>query len=96
MDRKRLLGAVEVARRVRGGDVKWGDAAILAEHLLWLSSHFLCNEEQGVRRTETALEAATPQALIAEIHDLRGALIHTSRKAEMLEQLLALWKRDPR
>jgi len=90
MDRRRLLDAVEVARRVRSGSVTYGDATVLAEELLWLASHVLCVED--ARSGDPRLESATREALVAEIHELRAALIESNRKTETLEQLLSLWQ----
>ncbi len=91
MDRKRLIAAVEVARRVRLGDVHWGDAAILSEHVLWLASQ-VCGGAYARVATPTPIpQEATIDSLHAENETLRGALAMADEKVEMLEQLLMLW-----
>jgi hypothetical protein len=91
VDRKRLLAAVEIARRVRLGDVHWGDAAILSEHVLWLASQ-VCGGAYARAATPTPVPPkATLESLHAENESLRGALESADEKVQMLEQLLLLW-----
>jgi len=91
VDRKRLLGAIEIAKRVRLGDVKWGDAAILAEHVLWLASQVCAGEYARAVASGPMPRKATKKSLHEENERLRAALADEEKKVEMLEQLLALW-----
>jgi len=91
VDRKRLLSAIEIARRVRLGDVKWGDAAILADHVLWLASQVAAGEYVRAVAPGPVPQKTTKQALHEENAQLRAALEAEEKKVEMLEQLLALW-----
>lgn len=91
MDRKRLIAAVEVARRVRLGDVHWGDAAILSEHVLWLASQACAATYARATASAPIPPTATLESLHAENEQLRGALESADEKVEMLEQLLMLW-----